>query len=49
MGSGGKKANFAAILDGHGGQQKRQHNSLKVKPFMIFFLYNFFFRKGGIY
>ena len=30
--SGGKKASFAAILDGHGGQQNRQHNSENESP-----------------
>jgi len=34
VGSGGKKANLAAIFDGHGGQQKRQHNSRTPSPFM---------------
>jgi len=34
VGSGGKKASFAAILDGHGGQQKRQHSSRTDSPFM---------------
>ena len=32
VGSGGKKANFAAILDGQGGQQKRQQSSEKDNP-----------------
>lgn len=31
VGSGGKNANFAAIRPGHGGQQNKQHNSLKLK------------------
>jgi hypothetical protein len=34
VGSGGRKASFAAIREGQGGQQKRQHNSLNDKPFM---------------
>ena len=32
VGSGGKNANLAAILDGHGGQQNKQHNSENDKP-----------------
>ena len=39
VGSGGKNANFAAILPGHGGQQNKQHNSLNVRPF-IFWAFN---------
>ena len=30
--SGGRNASLAAILEGQGGQQKRQHISLKLKP-----------------
>lgn len=30
VGSGGKNANFAAIRPGQGGQQNKQHNSLKL-------------------
>lgn len=29
-GSGGRKANFEAIRCGHGGQQNKQHKSLKL-------------------
>ena len=32
VGSGGKKASLAAILDGHGGQQNRQQSSEKDNP-----------------
>jgi hypothetical protein len=32
--SGGRNANLAAILDGHGGQQNNPHNSLNDKLFM---------------
>lgn len=28
---GGRKASFAAIRLGHGGQQNKQHNSLKLE------------------
>lgn len=35
VGSGGKKASFAAIRLGQGGQQKRQHTSLKESPFIL--------------
>ena len=31
VGSGGKNANLAAIRPGHGGQQNRQHSSLKLR------------------
>lgn len=34
--SGGKKASFEAILPGQGGQQNRQHNSLRLNPFMMY-------------
>jgi hypothetical protein len=47
VGSGGKNANFAAILDGKGGQQNKQHNSDKDSPipliFMDFFVFTVFF------
>lgn len=33
--SGGRKANFEAILPGHGGQQNRQQSSLKLSPFIF--------------
>lgn len=33
--SGGRNANLAAILDGHGGQQNNPHNSLNDKLFMV--------------
>ena len=32
MGSGGRKASFAAILEGQGGQQKTQQISLRLSP-----------------
>ena len=32
MGSGGRNASLAAILDGQGGQQKRQHSSENDRP-----------------
>ncbi len=32
VGSGGRNANLAAILEGQGGQQKRQHSSEKDRP-----------------
>lgn len=35
VGSGGRKASLSAILDGQGGQQNRQHNSLKLNPFIV--------------
>ena len=35
VGSGGRKANLAAIRDGNGGQQNKQHNSLHDKPFIV--------------
>ena len=35
VGSGGMKAILAAILDGHGGQQKRQQISRILSPFMV--------------
>ena len=35
VGEGGKKASLATILDGHGGQQNRQHNSFIDKPFIF--------------
>lgn len=35
VGSGGKKASFAAIRLGQGGQQKRQQTSLKESPFIL--------------
>lgn len=38
VGSGGRKANLAAILEGHGGQQNKQHSSLKDNPFISFSL-----------
>lgn len=31
VGSGGRNANLAAIFEGQGGQQNKQHNSLKLK------------------
>jgi hypothetical protein len=34
VGSGGKNASFAAIRDGHGGQQNRQQSSLNDRLFM---------------
>lgn len=35
MASGGKNASLEAILDGHGGQHRRQQSSLRAMPFMI--------------
>lgn len=35
MGSGGRKASLEAILLGHGGQQNRQHSSLKDRWFIL--------------
>ena len=35
MGSGGRKASFEAMTDGHGGQQKRQHSSENESPFIV--------------
>lgn len=35
VGSGGRKANLAAIFDGHGGQQNKPHNSLNDRLFMM--------------
>lgn len=35
VGSGGRKASFAAIRLGQGGQQKRQQTSLKESPFIL--------------
>lgn len=35
MGSGGRKASLEAILLGHGGQQNRQHSSLRDKWFIL--------------
>ena len=32
VGSGGRNASLAAILEGQGGQQKRQHSSEKDRP-----------------
>ena len=32
VGSGGKNASLAAILEGHGGQQNKQHNSENDSP-----------------
>lgn len=37
--SGGKNANLDAMRPGHGGQQNKQQSSLKLKPFMIFSVY----------
>ena len=39
MGSGGRNASLAAILEGQGGQQKRQHISLKLSPIPFIMLY----------
>lgn len=39
--SGGKNASLDAIRPGHGGQQNKQHSSLKLKPFIAL-------RFGGI-
>lgn len=33
VGSGGRNASLAAMRPGQGGQQKRQHSSLKLNPF----------------
>lgn len=35
VGSGGRKANLAAMRLGHGGQQKRPHSSLTDRPFIL--------------
>ena len=35
VGSGGRKASLEAMTDGHGGQQKRQHNSENESPFIL--------------
>jgi hypothetical protein len=35
--SGGRKANLAAIFDGHGGQQNKQQISLKLRPIPFIF------------
>jgi len=35
VGSGGRKASLAAIREGHGGQQNRQHSSLRESPFIF--------------
>ena len=35
VGSGGRNASLAAILDGQGGQQNKQQNSLKLNPFIV--------------
>ena len=39
VGSGGRNASLAAILEGQGGQQKRQHISLKLSPIPFIMLY----------
>jgi hypothetical protein len=44
--SGGRNANLEAIFCGNGGQQKRQHNSLKLRPFILrcnYFFFSLFF------
>lgn len=35
VGSGGRNANFAAIFEGHGGQQNKQQNSVHDSEFML--------------
>lgn len=37
VGSGGKKASLAAMRLGQGGQQKRQHTSLRERPFILYY------------
>ena len=41
MGSGGKKANLAAILEGKGGQQNKQHISEKLSPIPLILNYKY--------
>ena len=40
VGSGGKNASLAAILEGQGGQQKRQQISLKLRPILFILFQN---------
>ena len=46
MGSGGRKANLAAIFEGQGGQQNRQQSSVKLRPIPLIFN-DYIFLSGG--